>query len=398
MKGLIVQAVLAVGGLLAAYFVWTDDTSGGRAEDQVVVWDCDADEVSAVRLESERAEVTLERRGEGDDAHWWVVYVDRPEKGEPTTTQFTGAERVEEYLEGLVPLRATRQVGELDDEALEAVGLAGPKDKLIVTCGGKKRAFVAGENAFGSGDRYLRDARGGSIYLVDANVVRDLLSARARLMQRQLHTFDWTDVARLKVEGSGEEKTLLQRNRHDRRKAEWVDAAEPDRRNELFGNWWDRVRRMTVSEYLGPEEEPGEGMDVQPVATLTFEDGEGQVLDQWKLVRAVSPEKVQYFARTQATRSWVEVPASVAKQVAREVRPVLGLEAVDEPEPVRPAPAGRVAPGGEQSPAGQRPGGDAQPPGDEPSGGDEQAQDGEPSPGGEQSPGGRPTALPPGHP
>ncbi|MFW6088032.1 MAG: DUF4340 domain-containing protein, partial [Myxococcota bacterium] len=396
--GLIVQAVLAVGGLLAAYFVWTDDTSGGGAEGQVMIWDCDADEVSTVRLQSKRAKVTLERRGEGDDAHWWVVYVDRPEEGEPTTTQFTGAERVEDYLEDLAPLRATRQVGELDEESLEAVGLARPEDELVVTCGGNERTFVAGENAFGSGDRYLRDARGGAIYLVDANVVRDLLSARARLMQRQLHTFDWTDVARLKVEGSGEEKVLLQRNRHDRRKAEWVDAAEPDRRNELYDNWFDRLRRLSVSEYLDPNEDPGEGMDVQPVATLTFEGGEGEELDRWKLVRAVAPDDVQYFARSRATRSWVEMPPSVAKQVSREVRPVLGLEAVDEPEPARPAAPAQAGPGGEPPPDGEPSGGNAQSPGGGSPGADEQPPDGEPSPGSEQSPGGQPTGLPPGHP
>jgi hypothetical protein len=343
-KGLIAHAVLAVGGLVLAYVVWTDDGRGdGRA--QVTVWDCDADAVSRVRLDGARHEVTLERRGKGSEAHWWVVHTSRPEKGEPTTKQFTASEQVSKYMEGLAPLRASREVGQLDDETLEQVGLHEPKDRLTVTCGGKDRTFLAGENAFGSGDRYLRDARGGTVYLADSALVRDLESAQARLMQRKLHTFEWNRIQHLHVDGYGEQKTLLQRNRHDPTQAEWVDAREPDRRNELYGNWLNRLRRLSVVEYLDPDQEPGgEGVDVQPVATLQFRDKKDDVVDELQLVRTVADDAVEYHARTGATRSWVRLPRSLAREIAQDVRPVLGLEPVDEPEPViKPAPEAPAA-------------------------------------------------------
>ncbi|MFW6050868.1 MAG: DUF4340 domain-containing protein [Myxococcota bacterium] len=337
MKGLLLHAVLALGGLLLAYLVWTEDDPAGRAREEVTVWGCDADQVTAVRLESERARVELERRGKGDDAHWWVVHESRPENREPVTKRFAGGEKVDDYLSLIAPLRAVRELGELEGDVLAEVGLAEGGDELEIACGGKRRTFVAGENAFGSGDRYVRDARGGPVYLLDANVVRDLQSAQVRLMQRKLHTFAWSDVARLTVEGQGAERTLLQRNRHDMRQAEWVDAAQPDRRNELYGNWLSRVRRLSVSEYLAPDASPGaEGAEVQPVATLRFEDGDGKPVGRWELVRAVRPSEVRYLARSDATHAWVELPTSLAKQVAHDVRPVLGLEPEEEPEPAAP--------------------------------------------------------------
>lgn len=333
MKSLIAHAVLAVGGLGLAYAVWTDDGRGDTRA-QVTVWDCDADHVTRVHLDGERYEVTLERRGEGEDATWWVSHASHSQE-DADANEFTAAERVSDYLEGLGPLRASREVGQLDDETLAEVGLQDAADRLVISCGGKDRTFLMGENAFGSGDRYMRDERGGAVYLADASLVRDLESAQARLMQRKLHTFEWKAVAQLEVEGSGAKKTLLHRNRHDPSQAQWVDAEAPDRRNELYGNWLNRLRRLNVVSYLGPDDEPGgDGVDVQPVGVARFFDKRERTLEELRLVRTVTDDAVEYYARTGATRSWVQLPRSLARQVAHDVRPVLGLEAVDEPEPV----------------------------------------------------------------
>jgi hypothetical protein len=335
-KSLLVHAVLALGGLGLAYAVWTDDDRG-RTRAQVTVWDCDADAVTKVRLEGERYHATLERKGQGAEAYWWVSHASRTQDAEATAREFTASDTVDKYLDTLAPLRASREVGQLDDETLEQVGLHEPKDRLTISCGGKDRTFLVGENAFGSGDRYLRDERGGAVYLTDAALVRDLESAQARLMQRKLHTFEWNTIAKIGAGGYGRDKTLLHRNRHDPSQAEWVDEAEPDRRNELYGNWLNRLRRMSVLEYLNPDEEPGgDGADAQAVATLRFLDKRDKVVDELVLLRTVADDAVEYYARTKATRSWVKLPRSLAKEVAQDVRPVMGLEAVDEPEPINP--------------------------------------------------------------
>jgi hypothetical protein len=372
-KGLIAHAVLAAAGLLWAYAVWTDDGPGDTRA-QVTVWDCGADAVARVRLDGERHDVTLERRGKGADAYWWVTHTSKPEKGEPTTTQFTTSEQGPKYVESIAPLRATREVGQLDKDTLAEVGLDAPKDKLTIVCGGKERTFMAGNNAYGSGDRYVRDARGGAVYLLEASLVRDLESAQARLMQRKLHTFEWNKVQHLDLEAYGERKTLLQRNRHDPAQSEWVDAAEPDRRNELYGNWLSRLRRLSVMEYGTGERPGGEGLDVQPVASLRFRDGKDKELDRLEIVRVVSDDAVEYHAQSGATRSWVRMPRSLAREVAQDVRPVLGLEPVEEPEIKKPEPPpvperaegaategaaegadGQTAPEGAQAPPGAAP-------------------------------------------
>lgn len=340
MKGLIAHAILAVGGLGLAYSVWTGGQGPKRAQDQVTVWDCDAGNVSKVHLLDEHNEVTLQEHGKGEDAYWEITQIYKPAKGQgaPKTYHFTASAQVHTYLKKLAPLLASRDLGELDKKTLKEVGLRKPKTKLSITCSGKTRTFVAGEDAFGSGQRYLRDARGGSVYLMDASVVRELGSPQVQLMQRSLKNFQWADVAHLKIEGYGKKLTLLQRNRDNPRTAEWVDASKPDKRNEMYGNWLNRLRGLTANRYLQPGEKPGgDGATLEPIATLTFQNGDGKVVDQWKLDRTESPTEVGYYARSRATRAWVELPTSLAKDVAHDVRPVLGLDPVDEPEPVAPA-------------------------------------------------------------
>lgn len=344
MKALIAHAILAVGGLGLAYSVWTTGQGPQRAQDQVTIWDCDAGNVSKVHLADEHNDVTLQEHGKGSDAYWQVTQTtklpnDEATKNEtPKTYRFTGSAQVHTYLKKLAPLQASRDLGELAKKTIKEVGLNEPKTKLSITCGGHTRTFVAGEDAFGSGQRYLRDARGGSVYLVDSSAVRELSAPQVQLMQRSLENFQWADIAHLKIEGYGKSRTLLQRNRDNPRDAEWVDATKPDKRNELYDNWLNRVRGLMANRYLQPGEKPGgKGATLEPIAKLTFDNGDGKVVDQWEFDRTESPTEVSYYARSKATRAWVELPTSLAREVAHDVRPVLGLDAVDEPEPVAPA-------------------------------------------------------------
>lgn len=333
------HAILAVGGLVLAYLVWTDDAPAAR-EGEVTIFECAPDAVHRIELTGEREDVRVElsrdREDHADDADAaddappaWITVTERPEEGEPTTARFVGSqEAIEAYLEKVAPLRARRSLGVLGDEELASVGLDAPEGQLVLACGGREARFSVGGRAYGRGDRYLREEDGGTVYLVASDRLAPLESAEHRLMQRQLHTFAWREVVSLTVRAFGADKTLRQRNRHDPRRAEWVDAAAPDRRNELYGNWLSRYPRLRVQDYLGPDARPGADLEdasrpAQRVLRLEMEGEDGRLgFAELQRVDATPPA---YYARTETTRSWVRVPTSVARALEEDLRPVLGL-------------------------------------------------------------------------
>src|SRR5262249_22801560 len=160
-------------------------------------------------------------------------------------------------------------------------------------------------------------------YLVRSDLFSSLESPSARLMQRNLHEFQKTDIHEMIVRGSGRQKKLQQRNRLDPRKSQWVDAAAPDRRNDLYGNWLDQVDRLTVQTYLPIGKAPGSDIKEAhpapvPVLTLSYITENANDLGTLDLVR-VDTQPARFYAKSEATRSWVTVASSVAVQVSEDL-------------------------------------------------------------------------------
>ena len=347
MRSVLAHGVLAVGGLILAWLVWVTPEEE-RSPDEVELVACDPEDVTSLVLDVDNREVKLERRGQGDERAYWVTVTRRPEPREgqaeapePTVDEFVGGrKRVDEYLAKIAPLRALRSLGELDEETTEEVELGEEAGRFVYACGERTVEYTLGATAFGTGDRYLREADGNTAYLLAADAIRDLQSAEALLMQRELNDFEPTEVENLVVKIEDRERRLLQRNRRDPERAEWVDASEPDRRNELFGNWLERVSQLRVQDYLALDAEPGADIEGESAATtqaLTLEylGSGGDRIGHLELAR-VDTQPARYYARSDATQAWVTVPRSIAQQVEDDARTVLGLEPIDRPEPEPP--------------------------------------------------------------
>ncbi len=399
MRSVMLHGALATAGLLAAWFTWQRQQEPTASRTDVVVWDCAPERFERVQWVGKLQEVTLERRGgEARGEGLWVTVVRKPpeeaaseapektakERAETASSQgdagpgggpvdggtdagasdagaadggranghhhrrerpkpklerterlFVAGEAAEAYLERLLPLRAVRSLGEVEADLLEQIGLKEPEERLTIACGGKTRRFVLGGSAYGSGDRYLRAEDGGPVHLLRSALVNDLRAAEARLMQRALHRFEPKEVARLVVRAGGAERTLLHRNRLEPKLAEWVDAAQPDRRNELFGNWLLRVEKLRAVRYLPPGVSPDAEQDgagaagsLEPVVSLRYLDEDGEQLGFLEVVRRPPGKegaRPDYFARSEATGgAWVELTRSVAEQVAEDAAAVAG--------------------------------------------------------------------------
>ncbi len=352
MKTLSLHIGLAIIGLAWAYVVWTSDAPEEEGGDGVVVVDCTPEHLTRLTFESDRRTAVLEPRGEGDQRSWWITVTRTPENGEPTEVEFVTNEGIEEYLGSVAPLEAVRSLGEVEPDLYEELELDEEhRSTLSEVCGDHEATFYVGGSTFGTGDRYLVRADGGPVYLLSGEIVRGLENAEFQLMQRELHAFDMTEVSGLEVSASGQHKALTQRDFRNPQAAAWVDSDNPDRINELYGNWLDRLSRLRVQAYLPLDAEPGADLDdvdvaPEPVFELSWKGEDGDEIGHLEMVKLPLDRPV-YYARSEATRAWVRVVATTAQQVEDDTRAVVGLPPLERPVPEGPVPPGE-SPGSDE--------------------------------------------------
>lgn len=339
MKGVIFHAILAAGGLWFAYQTWTEEDAPVEADDLIEIFACDASKLTKVTVESEQKTAVLEPRREGSETLYWISVTRKSANAAPETDSFVGNDKAEEYVDAVAPLMAIRSLGQVSEKQLEEFELKEPKTSLTVECDGRTFALQVGGTTYGAGDQYARTST-GEVFILKPKAVSDLENASSRLMQRELFRFETKDIDKIAIAGFGAGRTLQQHNRLDPRQAAWVDAAAPDRVNDLYGNWvQNRLEHLRVQNYLPVGAEPGSELDatagankvVTSLLTLTYTGGDGEELGKLELVRVDAASKT-YYARTSVTRGWVTVPTSAAEKVEEEVRPVLGLEELPAPE------------------------------------------------------------------
>lgn len=358
MKATLVHAVLALSGLFFAYQTWTRVESDETPVGEVLLADCDAARFKSLTFQSETVKVALESEGSAPDQDYWMtverVMTAQPDAGvsEPIVPKrFLTNKKREDLLKLLFPLRAERNLGKPTADALKGFGMDDIKSTLTLSCGATTVLEIGG-TTFGSGDFYARRRGDENLVLLNGRLSKDLQSAEFNFMQKALHSFVLKDVDEARVTVNGTTRRLLQRNRQTPEQATWVDAAQPDQRNELYDNWLTRLSRMTAREYLATNAQPGSELtpaltSVKEVATVEyFVEG----LSKGKLtVARVGDDMTHYYARSEATRNWVAVSEIVGAQVERDAPVVVGLE--EAPAPPSPASPASPSPATETSPA-----------------------------------------------
>lgn len=337
MKGMAIHLVLAIVGLSLAYRAWTlkDEAEETGSAESVMLAECGVDALESVTFSEANRTIKLSKKRDGGAPYYWIEQTSKlaaPEGAgamEERKQSFAVAKEVAEYVDELLPLRAKRSLGSLGADQLKQIKLDKPESTFTLVCGGKTYAYELGAPAFGSGDHYFRPKGQGTVYLVAKATVGELSRAESTLMRRDLFAGELTEVEHLVVRTGAGEKRLLQRNRLDPKQAEWVDAAAPDVRNELYNNWFTKVKQLRVEKYLQPNEAPGQDLPTPKlgtkIGTLEYLDKSGKRLDLVELAY-VEQELPAYYAKSTATRSWVRVLSSIGKQVSADLPSVLGME------------------------------------------------------------------------
>lgn len=374
MKSVAIHAVLALAGLGLAYQTWTrEPDEQERPDSEVTVLNCAEGEFEAINLETPTHTFVVEPQKRGDDTLYWITSQRKPPKkkeAEPTSQptaqpakpvdlpkpkRFLASSKFTDFLGSITPLRAVQSLGEIPEADFEKFGFDEVGTHFSLSCGGKKVELDVGGRTYGTGKRYVRQPSTKVAYVVEGKLIQDLQSAQYKFMQVALHDFEFADVDEAKVEGQGGSRRLLHRNHKVKAQARWVDASEPDRRNELFGNWFDRLKKLKVQDYLPDAAAPGSDLEAPsqvpatPVVKIEY-SLEGESKGSFELVRVDGADKPVYYVKTETTRNWTRVYDSVAKQIDTDVPMVVGVEVPAEevsspPDtPAEPAPVDKAAP------------------------------------------------------
>jgi hypothetical protein len=394
MKSVVLHGVLALFGLSWAYQTWTRPPETEQpASAEITIAECDESQLGSLEIETPTHTVAVKPKKIGQQTEYWITTLRKkaeeakspepPAKpGDPSAAQggagaaadkpadpaaqnaksdgdpkkpaepakpaepekkkearpydpdapvtFLANQKFRELLDGITPLRAVRSLGAIPKDKYTQFGFDKVSTYVRMQCGGRKIALDIGGRTYGSGDRYARDPSGKQSYLLAGQLLTDLQAAQYKFMQSELHDFELSDVDEAIVSAKGMQRKLLHRNRLVKEEARWVDAAEPDRRNELFGNWFERLGRLKAKAYLAEGQQPGADLKIaaqpaQPVLAIEYKL-EGKPKDKLEIVRVETEQGAFYYARSGTTRRWVSMYDSLAKQVDEDVAMVVGAE------------------------------------------------------------------------
>jgi len=340
------------------FWDWTGETS--PSVEQVAIWNLRRSELTSLELQMPGATVDLELRKEASSAGaypWFRVQRAATPKlagsmlgdteealdssqAQPASEasasmgakEFLGSARVGDLLDELAHLTAGRELGPLNSEALEPLGLGRPLGHLTLRTAEGEHRLEIGQRAVESSLRYVRLADNGAVYVMPNRLIADLEQAERRLLNRELFGFRERDVETVVVHAGEAVRRYVQQNRDQPDRAFWAGAETPDREDERVSTWLGKLFQIRVERYLVEGENPlaeerngGALGKSEAPAQVTFVprvefDAGAKGRDQLELTR-LGEEGAQavYVARTEHTHSDVVVEPFYAGELTKDL-------------------------------------------------------------------------------
>jgi hypothetical protein len=354
--GAAAHGLLLLVALGVLFWDWTRETP--PSVERVAIWELKRSELTSLQLQMPGATVDLELRRETSSAGaspWFRVRraampnlagsplgeaaraSDSPPPASEAsasmgTKEFLGSARVDDLLDELAHLTAERELGPLDSEALESLGLGRPLGHLTVRTAKGEHRLEIGERAVESRLRYVRLADTAVVYVVPDRLIADLEQAEHRLLNRELLGFRERDVEAVVVRAGETVRRYLQQKRDQPGRAFWAGAETPDREDERVSTWLEKLFQIRVERYLAKDENPlaeerkggaliADEAPAQATLVLRVElDAGSNGRDQLELTR-LGEEGAQavYVARTEYTHSDVVVEPFYAGELTKDL-------------------------------------------------------------------------------
>jgi hypothetical protein len=329
--------LLVVAAVVAFVKAQPDEGPGPLEPGEVELWGGSHKDLARVTYETKRQVVMLERK-EDDSGLWYlgkVEPVDQPEEPEEDAgaggaasphkppkppkprpvepSSFASVSVAEKIAKALAPLRAQRAIGEIPADKEKTYGLDEPEGTLTIEVGDKKHVLVVGAPTPGAGSRYVRDANTKLVYVIDAQPIRDIDGGAARLSERSVHAWKFTDVARASISADGQSR-MLEKSGTEGREF-WADPQTPDVNDETSNNWLRKVQNLRPVQFL-------EAMPEGASRVVRIEYGKkGDALGFLELHRYKGEGDKDEFA---ITTEYLRMPATVAQTLGEQVADDLG--------------------------------------------------------------------------
>lgn len=347
-RGIYVHLGLLVAAVLAAVLVWTRDKQPkALSPDSVVVWPGRAADVTRIALEAKGKKVSLEAKND-DLGAYYVGSIEKeaapppapardagaPDGAAPapepalaptrTTIEFVSVSAATKLAESLAPLRAIRALGKIGADRDAEFGLNEPEGTVTVQVRDTERKLLLGAPTQGGGDRYVRDPATQEVYVVEGDILRDLESADAKLVERELHEWKEADITSAEVSAGDRKRSMVRAGPEG--KQFWADPASPDAKDETLANWVVKLDRLRPTQFVlnAPDTK-------QPVLRVDYTGKSGKLgfVELVKIPPAApalpdaQPGKPDYLIRTERTRQFAKVITSSAEQVEQDVTSIL---------------------------------------------------------------------------
>lgn len=330
-RSIIVYAALLVGSLGFAYQTWTHQDELALA-DKVVVLPGKPEQLASIIYRT--PDFDLELRFDEDDLGRYAwgsttphEKADEPEapptEGQPpppavpsSPEQFKVGKAGRVVFESLAPFVAKRKLEGVTEADLEAFGLVDPESSLEITREGKEaKAYEVGSQVFGGANVYVRDPADGSIYLVEAKVLRPLSMGSRTLQERDLTGIDERKVERVELRVDDRQAAFAQHNPDDAEAKYWSIAGDEERSAEAT-SWVGKVLRLRSLRYVQPDATPA-GLAPAFSFVVHPEDGDSIQVD---VSRAFDEEgQEQFYARSAYTRGLVHLPKVAAAEASADL-------------------------------------------------------------------------------
>jgi len=328
-RSIFIHAGLVLASAAFALGVWTRDKQPkALAQGDVTVWQGRSSDVERIVYEGKKKRLELVAKKD-DAGRYFVGSVekdkaaprpdpdggapDAPPAGDKIVTGIVSVTPAEKLSDLLAPLRATRAVGQVPADRESEFGLAEPEGTLTVKIGSAERKLLLGGPTAGGGDRYARDPANGEVYVIKADIFRNVDTPETSLIERDLHEWKDADVVSAKVIAAGKSRTVVRGGAEGKRF--WADEATKDTPDETVGNWISKVDRLRPTDYPSAAPEPRE-----TVVRIEYAGSRGS-LGYLEVVRGPAGEggKSQYFVVTERTRLHGKVPSTAGEQVELDV-------------------------------------------------------------------------------
>ena len=302
MRLVVAHTVLLLAALAVAYQTWSraDDPAPGPST--VSLWRGEPEDLTRIVYETVNRRVAVERRADDTGSFVWVSVTidgDTTAAAPDSVIEFPGDDQAHELTEAYAALRAIRDLGAIDAESQEELGLTESTATLRVELGDEAHTLHVGGTVFASGDRYVHDPASGRAYVLPARMVSSLHRAEGVIVERAVHPPAILErVAAVTVRTDGGERTMRRVAGATSDSATWELPEEPGRPNQTFATFMERVERLSVMSYA-PDLDLG---DLHLLATVEYSDEDGLPVDRLELYRSNQGDEPVYYVATDYTR------------------------------------------------------------------------------------------------